>query len=863
MNSFYKKPAKDWICGAVFLIVFLTIAFYGGAEIWFESLVFSAVFFLGGAAFWRGDFLQISSECKKLLAPLFVLAAFSFLQFFSTLLIQYFSLENSLLLPYSFDLTASFRSGLKILAGACFFLLFLASLRRNFRLSIFGLVVTGNSFALFGIFRFFVQARFPENFPARLVSAFIPAEGFGTFLNQNHFALLMLMTLGLNTGLFWFGRLEISKRICLLVLSLISWSAIVLTASRGGIISSFIVAGVLTLFASAKNKPTVSGKNILEKFLSYGKPLVVFAFVLLALISGIIFIGQDRVLHRFEEIPAEVDDRVTTQTFQRIDAWSAGVEIFREHPLFGTGFGGYQYAVSKFIDISGQTVPRQAHNDYLEFAVSSGAVGIFFGAWFLYRFLSVLKKRFKEPGDNFVSASRIGAVCGISGVALHSFFDFGLQFTGNFLFFTAMTAIVIFRVSNSEHSKSGFSYKNSIKLKIIFLTAFLIPAIVSGFYGYFRFNQIQSKNFTNELIKFPFDAEYYAAKSDAYFKKGNSQAASNELEKAIFYRPKDYALRLRHAQSEETLNNFSQAKSAYQKSVELAPLYGEPHFYFGKFLVNNDLTDQGFKELAFSFQRDSRFSAQVLEIISEKTAKDDLKLINLLLPLNDTGKIKLARFLMERESYDEIIYLNCASDFPPYLEDFLVRQLLEKKRFQAAWKIDQTVCGSEKEIFSGFLDGGFEAGELRKGRGFGWRIGNSVERKNLNFDEENPFSGKQSLQFILDGDFKTHLISQIVPVEKNTRYQLDFSYKTDEIEPDEIPVLQILLRQNDSEFKAGDIEFSNAKTGWEKSRTEFQTNGQTEAIEIRLVQKPCGQAVCSIKGNIWIDGFEIKKVSGN
>jgi O-antigen ligase len=273
-------------------------------------------------------------------------------------------------------------------------------LRRNFRFSVFGLIITGNFFALFGIFRFLVQANFPEKFPALLLPSLTANTGFGTFLNQNHFALLMLMTLGLNAGLFWFGRLEKSKRICLLVLSLISWSAIVLTASRGGIISSFIVIGVLTLFASDKNKRTVSRKNRFEKFLSYGKRLLVFAFVLLALISGIIFIGQDRVLHRFEEIPAEVDDRVTTQTFQRIDAWKAGIEIVRENPFYGTGFGGYQYAVSKFIDISGQTVPRQAHNDYLEFIISAGAVGIIFGAWFLYCFFSVLKKRFKEPDDH-------------------------------------------------------------------------------------------------------------------------------------------------------------------------------------------------------------------------------------------------------------------------------------------------------------------------------------------------------------------------------------------------------------------------------------------------------------------------------
>lgn len=857
-----KTVAKNWICKAVFLTVFFSIVFYGSAEIWFESLIFSAIFIFSGIAIWQGSFAKINAEIKILLLPLGILAAYSFLQGFSTLLIQFEFIENSFLFPYSYDLTASFRSGFKILAFVCFIGLVAESLRRNFPFTMWSLLAAGNFFAVFGIARFLLQTKFPESFQYFFLPQLIPNEGFGTFLNQNHFALLMLMTFGLNIGFCWFGKFDKRKRIFLLLVSLISFSAIVLTASRGGIISSFVVVGFLIFFSSTHFGKSFSETERFDRFFPVVKNLLIFVFISIILITGVILIGQDRVLHRFDEVSHEVTKIEGLQTFQRIDAWQAGMGIARENWLYGIGLGGYQYAVSQFINISGYITPKQAHNDYLEFINSGGLIFVTIAAWFLYGFFSIVRKRFDEPENNFDKTARIGAICGIAGIALHSFFDFGLQFTGNLLFFAAFIAITVHRSPVTENRKRDVDEKPVWK-KIAVLSLPVILALSTTFFAYSRFELFQAKDNSNigavenKFARVPFDAEYFETKADLDFKNKNYDAAQSELKTALFYRPKDYSLWLKLAHLEETLNNSEPAEKSFRQAIELAPLYGEPHFDFGNFLIKTRRTEEGLRELAFAFHRDVRFSDRIIEIIWNESGEDVFKMLDLLSPLNDAEKFNLERFLLNRRAFTSIVQLNCLDKFPPALQDMAVRQFLEKKQIRAAWKIYQNDCTENEIKVTAVIDGGFESGELRRGNGFGWRVGDSVKKKNLHFDEEVKTEGNQSLQFILDGDFETWLISQIVPLANNGNYRLNFSYKTDEMTSGGIPILQIILKNPDAENKVEEIEIKNGKSDWIRETVEFQTNDQTEAVEIRLTTKTCGQQICPVFGKLWIDDFKI------
>jgi len=88
-------------------------------------------------------------------------------------------------------------------------------------------------------------------------------------------------------------------------------------------------------------------------------------------------------------------------------------------------------AITRYHNASGEMVPQEAHNDYLEFIASGGLIALLIGAWFLYLYMQTVRARVRESSSRFVRAARCGALVGISGVAVHSVVDFGLHVPAN------------------------------------------------------------------------------------------------------------------------------------------------------------------------------------------------------------------------------------------------------------------------------------------------------------------------------------------------------------------------------------------------------------------------------------------------
>src|SRR6185295_8634404 len=77
-------------------------------------------------------------------------------------------------------------------------------------------------------------------------------QGYGQFINRNHFAFLMEMALGLILGLVLGGGVRREQGLAYLALLLPIWTALVLSGSRGGlitmmaeiIVAAFLVSGL-------------------------------------------------------------------------------------------------------------------------------------------------------------------------------------------------------------------------------------------------------------------------------------------------------------------------------------------------------------------------------------------------------------------------------------------------------------------------------------------------------------------------------------------------------------------------------------------------------------------------------------------
>ena len=850
-------------------LIFLSIVPLASEDVWFEAIVLAVIFGLSAVRQFSHGLGAAGIETRQLLLPLFLLALYSFFHGILTIFIRNGSFGSYGGFVGSFDLTASIWSGFKILAFTLFLGLLFTYFRQRVRLLTWSLLLTGNFFAVFGIVRSLLQSEFPELFTYVISGKLAAGIGFGTYFNQNHFAYLMLMVFGLNLGMFWFGNQPKWMRLLLVIASVTTWTALVLTGSRGGIIGSFAEIAVLILFPVVMAFARRQRKHLRElpsKLVVAVRQLAILLAVFVFLIVGIVLVGQDRVVERFEDIPGQLDGITNSATFRRTDVWEAAVSIIKNYPVFGIGFGGFRVAVSKYIDISGQLAPKQAHNDYLELAVSGGIIAVALAIWFLFRFFSLLKKRFAEPSDPFSTAARVGAICGITGVAFQSFFEFGLQITANVLFFTALLFLAVHRSQgNAEPDTKAASTNNRTVLNFLPSISVLILACLALAFGFAKY-QIQRARaapsldlMENELYTIPFDADYYEARSDIYWNAGNAEAAESELDRAVVFRPNAYDLWLKIASLQVSQNHAEQAEAAFQRAIELAPLYAEPHFIYGKFLIRTERKDQGFMMLRFAALRNPSYFDQILKLAWAEKGGNAAETSRLLSPLATSEKEKLMTFLSDKGEFAAIAKFGCgADDLPDASRDALVRNLIEKRRYFAAGQIHKKSCieGIEGEI----EDSSFESGILREGIGFGWRFQSSADNTTFAFDKGVENSAGESLRLTFNGkEEAAALISQIVVIEKGQKYNLAFSYKTDGIVTGGVPVLQVVLKTFDSEDIIKEMKLSLKNVGWVQSSIEFAANERTEAVEIRLTRQTCPETICPIFGKLWLDDFNLRK----
>lgn len=278
------------------------------------------------------------------------------------------------------------------------------------------------------------------------------------FGNRNHFALLLEMTLGLLLGLLAGRGVRRNRLLIYLTMSLLVGAAIVFTNSRGAIVSMlgelFFVAALLTT-VRARQAFTDEQRGYGTWLWRLGSSPITRALLLMIIIGvvvgGIVWVGGDALTSRLESVPTELsaNDGQTQRKMLRINIWRATGQLIRAYPVSGTGFGGYWIAISGYCDASGEVVPYQAHNDYLELLASGGLIGTLFFGWFAVALIQRARARLKSA-DRFRRALCFGALAGIFAAAIHSAFDFGLHNNVNALIFTTLVILATANIGIEE-----------------------------------------------------------------------------------------------------------------------------------------------------------------------------------------------------------------------------------------------------------------------------------------------------------------------------------------------------------------------------------------------------------------------------
>ena len=274
------------------------------------------------------------------------------------------------------------------------------------------------AYALWGLFRYFagIEHLFWHIWSPSLTS---------TFVNRNHAATYLSIGAVIAFALLW-ERLrwylakhrgeagvaavgELMERNPLLVLATLCLVlASLLTGSRGGLLG--LGFGMTTVLCLA-----FAGAGIGAR----ARAIMVGIVVLVGL--GLLRLGGHVTLERL----AQVDQEMTLAGANRLTLWQNCLDLIRERPLTGHGYGTFEQLFHLTRDASFERVWHTAHNTYLEHAVELGlpaTLALYGGMLLLVGHCAC--GVFRRRRDQVLPTAAVGVS---AVVASHALVDFSLQ----------------------------------------------------------------------------------------------------------------------------------------------------------------------------------------------------------------------------------------------------------------------------------------------------------------------------------------------------------------------------------------------------------------------------------------------------
>jgi len=261
----------------------------------------------------------------------------------------------------------------------------------------------------------------------------------GTFINRNHFAGYLEMTLPLavafGVALWSHGPEAVSVNrsesaagrrafagSAMLLLALVMATALLSSRSRMGIASLALALIAVTPFLLRRG----NGK-------AFGAALIVLLAVTALLFSqGAGAPILDRFLSSAEEIRGGIG---------RWSIWSQAMKVAAAFPLFGVGLGSFGVVFPLFRTTGEGTGLAHAHSDVVELAVETGVAGtavVLLGAALTLRHLAR-----RSPGPHRFGPLDYAASAGVLALTLHSLTDFNLAIPANAITFSVLAGLVM------------------------------------------------------------------------------------------------------------------------------------------------------------------------------------------------------------------------------------------------------------------------------------------------------------------------------------------------------------------------------------------------------------------------------------
>lgn len=150
----------------------------------------------------------------------------------------------------------------------------------------------------------------------------------------------------------------------------------------------------------------------------------VMVFLLIFMVSNPHFLPagmRSRMEETFSNnmvVSTNIEDVKDTSALNRIVIWKGAVEMIKDHPFFGVGYGLFSSRISSYAPIG----EMDAHNTYLILAAEMGILALVI---FLIIILIMIKNSYwlyKKSKDKFIKAFALGMLGGIFGLLMVNMF---------------------------------------------------------------------------------------------------------------------------------------------------------------------------------------------------------------------------------------------------------------------------------------------------------------------------------------------------------------------------------------------------------------------------------------------------------
>jgi len=337
---------------------------------------------------------------------------------------------------------------------------------RQLRAAAVAIVISSSAMAVLGIIHKFSESK-------ALLWFHVPRFGgaiFGPFTNPNHYAAQMNMAFGVALGLLlaashrpavqddrimWREKLtQLSTRKASRI-TLIGFAATLMGASvcvslsRGGIVSLVASMGVVGMFVALRS----SGHG----------PKRVMAAAALLILATVGWLAWEPVVMELSTLA-----NLNPMGDSRTEASRAALLMFRASPIFGSGFGTFQYVFPHF---QGPDIQfgrwLHAHNDYVQLLAEGGILGALLAVLTGIAFVAAVWRRLARatPEGKLMLC---GLAVGIATIALHSFIDYGLHKPANAFLLAALCGLSVAAVhirGNRNSHTTPKAQDNAVKKK--------------------------------------------------------------------------------------------------------------------------------------------------------------------------------------------------------------------------------------------------------------------------------------------------------------------------------------------------------------------------------------------------------------